>query len=84
MNAFAAIVPEHRSSYGPAFDVNDYRAPDSDLWIAEADALPVATEERSLDLLIARVVEIAPGIAELNGHRGPLNPRFVLSTASAT
>lgn len=84
MNAFTAIVPERRSSYGPAFEVTVYRSPGSDFWIAEADALPVATEERSLDLLIARVWEIAPEIAELNGHRGPLNLRFVLSTVSTT
>jgi hypothetical protein len=84
MNAFTAIVPEQRSSYGPAFDVNVYQSPESDLWIAQADALPVATEERTLDRLIARVWEIAPEIAEMNGHKGLLNLRFVLSTASVT
>jgi len=27
MNVFTAIVPENRSSYGPAFDVNRQRTP---------------------------------------------------------
>lgn len=83
MNAFTAIEPERRGSFGPSFDVNLYQAEDGDRWIAEADALPIATEASSLDALIDRVWEIAPEIAALNGHTGPLNLRFLLLTAAA-
>src|SRR5690606_10538176 len=69
MNAFTSVEPDRRSSFGPAFDVNIYLAAEGDRWIAEADALPVATEADTLDALIDRVWEIAPEIAELNGHK---------------
>ncbi|MGD9739575.1 MAG: DUF1902 domain-containing protein [Bauldia sp.] len=80
MNAFTAIGPELRSGFGPAYDVNVYLSPEGDRWLAEADALPIATESDTLDALVDRVWEIAPEIAELNGHVGSLNLRFVLHT----
>ena len=81
MNAFTAIVPEKRAGVGPFYDVNLYCDADGDRWIAEADALPLATEAENLDALVARVWEIAPEIAELNGHKGALNLRFVIHTS---
>jgi hypothetical protein len=82
MNAFNAIEPDRRATFGPSYDVNVYLAPEGDRWIAEADALPLATEADTLDSLISRVWEIAPEIAELNGHKGSLNLRFLLLTAA--
>ncbi len=79
MNAFTAIIPEQRARFGPSFDVNLYLAPEGDRWIAEADVLPLATEAPTLDSLVPRVWEIAPEIADLNGHKGPLNLRFLLA-----
>jgi Domain of unknown function (DUF1902) len=81
MNAFTAIVPEQRAGAGPFYDVNLYCDPMGDRWIAEADALPIATEADTLDALVARVWEIAPEVAELNGHKGKLNLRFMIHTS---
>lgn len=80
MNAFSAIVPDKRAGFGPSYDVNLYSS--GGAWIAESDALPLATEAPTLDALVARVWEIAPEIAELNGHTGNLKLRFILHTAS--
>jgi hypothetical protein len=82
MHAFTALVPDQRASFGPTFDVNLYLDPEGDAWIAESDALPLATEAATLDALVQRVWEIAPEIAELNGHQGKLKLRFILHTAA--
>jgi hypothetical protein len=82
MNAFTAIIPDQRAGFGPSFDVNLYLDPDGDAWIAECDALPLATEAATLDALVKRVWEIAPEVAELNGFEGNLKLRFVLQTAA--
>jgi hypothetical protein len=82
MNAFTAIVPDKRAAFGPSYDVNLYLDVAGDAWIAESDALPIATEAPTLDALVQRVWEIAPEIAELNGHRGRLKLRFILHTAA--
>ena len=63
-------------------NVSIYLDPEGDFWIAESEALPLATEAPTLDALIARVWDIAPEIAALNGHRGALSLRFVLLTAT--
>jgi hypothetical protein len=83
MNAFTSVVPDPRSGFGPAFDVNVYLDPGGEVWIAECDALPVATEAPTLEALIERVWLIAPEIAELNGHTGDLSLRFLLHTVPA-
>ena len=82
MNAFTALLPDRPTGFGPSFDVNLYLDPDGDMWIAESDALPLATEAETLDRLLSRVWEIAPEIAELNGHVGALNLRFVIHTSA--
>lgn len=82
MNAFSAIVPEDGGGFTPSFDVHLYLHPDGDVWVAEADALPIATEAATLDGLVQRVWEIAPEIAALNGHTGELRLRFTLDTRS--
>jgi hypothetical protein len=61
MNVFTALVPDERGGFGPSYDVNLYLDPDGDSWIAESDASPVATEAPTLDALVQRVWEIAPG-----------------------
>ena len=80
MNAFTAIVPERGGDFAPSYDVRLYL--DGETWIAESDALPLATEAATLDGLVRRVWEIAPEIAELNGHQGTLNLRFTLDTSA--
>ena len=80
MNAFQAIPPEFRSDLGPGYDVNLFLHPDGDLWVAESDTLPIATEAPTLDALVDRVWEVAPELAALNGHKGVLRLRFVLET----
>jgi hypothetical protein len=82
MNAFTAIVPDPDADPAADFDVKVYLAPEGDLWIAESDGLPLATEAPTLDALIERVWAVAPEIAELNGHRGKLGLRFLLHTVS--
>lgn len=83
MNAFTTIRPEVAARADPLeYAVNLYLAPDADCWIAESDALPIATEAPTLDTLIERVWEIAPEIAELNGHKGDLKLQFILHTAA--
>jgi hypothetical protein len=82
MNAFTAAVPDRSAGFGPCFDVNLYLDPEGDAWLAESDALPLATEAATLDALVRRVWEIAPEIADLNGHSGPLKLRFILNTAA--
>ncbi len=82
MNAFTAILPDQRAGFGPSFDVNIYLDPGGDLWIAESDALPIATEAVTMDALVKRVWEITPEIAELNGHKGLLKLRFILNTST--
>jgi hypothetical protein len=42
--------------------------PEAGVWWASNDDLPLTTEAPTLDQLMARVMEIAPEIAELNGH----------------
>lgn len=82
MNVFVAVRPES----GPEaqeYAVNLYQAAEGDLWIAESDELPVATEAPTVEELIARVWSIAPEIAELNGHQGELNLRFIVHTRAA-
>lgn len=37
------------------------------VWLASNEQLPVSTEAPTLDRLLARVMEIAPEIAEMNG-----------------
>jgi hypothetical protein len=82
MNVFVAVRPD--SAPGSLeYQVNLYQAPDGDCWIAEADALPIATEAPTVDELIERVWSIAPEIAELNGHKGELNLRFIVHTRAA-
>ena len=82
MNAFTALVPDHSSEFGPSYDVTLYLDADGDAWIAESDALPLATEAASLDALVERVWQIAPEIADLNGHQGELKLRFLLHTSA--
>ena len=82
MNAFTSLPADRPTNSGPSFDVNLYLDPDGDMWIAESDALPLATEAETLDRLLTRVWEIAPEIAELNGHAGALNLRFVIHTSA--
>ena len=84
MNAFQAIGPGEQGGIGPVLDVTVYLDPAGDFWIAEADALPLATEAATLDALVARVWEVAPEIAALNGYGPRLNLRFVLNTADRT
>jgi hypothetical protein len=82
MNVFVAVrpdsVPEARE-----YLVSLYQAADGGRWIAEADDLPIATEADSVDALIERVWAVAPEIAELNGHKGALNLRFIVHTRAA-
>jgi len=40
---------------------------DARVWFGSIDELPMTTEADTLDALVARVVEIAPEIAVLNG-----------------
>lgn len=50
--------------------VFDFRAqwdPESGVWWCSNAELPVTTEAPTFDQLVARVLEIAPEIAELNG-----------------
>lgn len=82
MNAFQALSPDRRASLGEFYDVNLYLDADGDRWIAESDALSIATEAATLDALVDCVWEIAPEIAALNGHQGALKLRFVLDTAT--
>ncbi len=82
MNAFTAMVPHESGDFAPSYDVQLYLAAAGDVWIAECDALPIATEAATLDALVRRVWEIAPEIAELNGHEGKLKLRFTLNTAA--
>jgi Domain of unknown function (DUF1902) len=67
---------------GNEVPVNLFLDADGDRWIAESDDLPIATEADTLDSLIERVWLIAPEIAELNGHKGELNLRFILHTSA--
>lgn len=82
MNAFVTLRPDAATEAGE-YLVNLYQAPEGDCWIAEADALPIATEADTIDALIERVWLIAPEIAELNGHSGDLNLRFIVHTRAA-
>ena len=82
MNAFQALVPDQRRELGLSYDVNLYLHPDGDIWVAESDMLPIATEAPTLDALVDRVWEVAPEIAALNGHEGILRLRFILDTAT--
>jgi hypothetical protein len=82
MNMFVAIRPE-AAPVASEFLVNLYQSSDAECWIAEADDLPIATEAPTVDALIERVWAIAPEIAELNGHRGALNLRFIVHTRAA-
>jgi hypothetical protein len=41
--------------------------PEAKVWFGSCDLLPLTTEAPSLDGLLARVREIAPEIAEMNG-----------------
>lgn len=84
MNVFAALVPDQSAGGGPFYDVNLYQAPDGTAWIAECDAIPIATEAPTIDALIDRVWEVAPEVAELNGHKGNLRLRFLLHTSALT
>lgn len=45
---------------------------DDGMWIAECDALFLATEARSFDDLVTRVREVAPDCIETNGF--PIHP----------
>ncbi len=85
MNTFVAFRPEV-AAVAAAFEypVNLYQAPDEDYWIAESDALPIATEAPTIGALMERVWEIAPEIAELNGHKGELKLSFILHTRART
>jgi hypothetical protein len=67
MNAFTAILPDRADDVAAAFNVTVHLDPDGDAWIAESDAIPLATEAATLDALVERVWQIAPEIAELNG-----------------
>jgi len=81
--AYLTVRPEADAALDvPEYPVSLYLAPEADMWIAESDALSLATEAPTLDALIERVWEIAPEIAELNGHRGKLNLRFELHTVA--
>jgi hypothetical protein len=84
MNVFAALVPDQSAGAGPFFDVNLYQAPDGTAWIAECDAIPIATEAPTIDALIDRVWEVAPEVAAPNGHKGSLRLRFLLHTSALT
>jgi len=42
--------------------------PEAGVWWASNDDLPLTTEAPTLDQLMTRAMEIAPEIAELNGH----------------
>lgn len=82
MNVFVAVRPD-AAPEAREFVVSLYQAPEGDLWIAEADDLPIATEAPTVDALIERVWSIAPEIAEMNGHKGDLNLRFIVHTRAA-
>ncbi|MBN9010571.1 MAG: DUF1902 domain-containing protein [Rhizobiales bacterium] len=80
--AYLTLRPDAEAEAVSEYPVSLYLAPEADMWIAESDALPIATEAATLDALIERVWEIAPEIAELNGHRCKLNLRFEKKRAS--
>lgn len=82
MNVFVAIRPDIAPE-AREYIVSLYQAPEGDAWIAESDDLPVATEAPTVDQLIERVWVIAPEIAELNGHQGDLNLKFIVHTRAA-
>jgi hypothetical protein len=82
MNFFVAVRPDSAPE-ATEYLVNLFQAPEGDGWIAEADALPIATEAPTVDELIERVWSVAPEIAELNGHTGALNLRFIVHTRAA-
>jgi hypothetical protein len=50
------------------FTVHAEYDPEAGVWWASNDDLPLTTEAPSLDQLMTRVMEIAPEIAEANGH----------------
>lgn len=50
-----------------SFEVCLSRDEESALWVAVCDAIPFATEADTLDRLVARISEIAPEMAVLNG-----------------
>jgi hypothetical protein len=41
------------------------------VWWCSNDALPLATEAKTFEQLVARILEIAPDIAAENGHAVP-------------
>jgi hypothetical protein len=90
MNAFVTVHPDTVNEAGEYFNeageylVNLYQAPEGDSWIAEADALPIATKAETIDALIERAWLIAPEIAELNEHTGDLNLRFIVHTRAVS
>jgi len=50
------------------FDVHAAWDQEAGIWWATSDSLPLTTEAASFDQLVERVLEIAPEIAEMNGH----------------
>ena len=56
MNVFIAVRPDAVTE-ASEYLVNLYQAPEGDRWIAEADALPVATEANTIDALIDKLLE---------------------------
>jgi len=50
------------------FTIHAQFDPESGMWWASNDDLPLTTEAPTLDGLLARIREVAPEIATLNGH----------------
>lgn len=84
MSDLAFLTHRPDATVANEYPVGLYLDADEDRWIAVSDDLPIATEANTLDELIERVWLIAPEIAQLNGHTGPLNLRFVLHTSART
>ena len=60
-------VGQMQGSAKKIFQVNAKWDPEAGVWWCSNGELPVTTEAPTFDQLVARVMEIAPEIAELNG-----------------
>jgi hypothetical protein len=56
-----------QASDGRHFTISLARDDRAGLWIATCEDIPLATEATTLDALVARVADIAPEIAVMNG-----------------
>jgi hypothetical protein len=66
-----------------ALEINAEWDEEARVWVAQNDQLGLATEAESMDVLLYKLQELIPELADLNGYSGPRPVPFTMVTMTS-